>query len=208
LFFERGESNQKLGGTMNRYFTITAMLVIVLAVVASAQLQSNTKLVFNTNKQFSETNENWQVNGSMIMPNPGAMVAVTIAGPRYEVKDKWWIAVHPGILSVEKNCQSLIDIRGSLDAFDPIHIWGDVEYFPKTGNWYTYLDVNYRLPAIGLIGLETENDHFPSKKDNWGIGPRVVLPFASGRYVIISSYQFHLDNDFDDCIWVRSIFNF
>lgn len=191
---------------------ITALLVVIVVVLSTSQsfaqeqTSSNFKLLFHGSKSLNETS-NWGIASWVIIPNPGsAKVVLGVVGPRYEVKDKWSLEVMAGSFSKDQVGQLVFDIRASYDAFDPIHVWANVEYFPQSGNWYSYLDVNYRLGNLGLVGVETENMHFVGRKDNFGFGPRVVSPFASGQFVVVGAYQFHIDNV--DEIWLRTIFNF
>jgi len=112
-----------------------------------------------------------------------------------------------GTFTKDQAGELAFDFRASYDGFDPIHLWTNVEYFPKTDSWYTYLDANYRIGKLGLIGIETENMHFPSKDDDWSAGPRVVLPLSEGRLVLIGAYQFHNGKNSNQ-VWTRAVLNF
>ncbi|MBU0612928.1 hypothetical protein KKB10_02835, partial [Patescibacteria group bacterium] len=145
-----------------------------------------------------------------IVPNftSNPAVSVFVAGPRYGVKDQWWIEVMGGALTIMQESQPLIDLRGSYDVIDPIHLWTNIEYFPKEGNWYAYFDLNYRLPVVGLIGIETENNLPNHGRADLSIGPRIVLPFSDGKFVLISAYQFHKSELGGNQLWIRTVFNF
>lgn len=188
----------------------TLVIVLILVLVTGSALAediTNTKLLLHGTKPIIE-DSSWQVSAWGIVPNftSNPNVSVFVAGPRYEMKDRWWIEAMAGALTVNQKSEPLIDIRASYDVLDPIHLWTNVEYFPKEGNWYAYLDLNYRLPVVGLIGIETENNLPNHSKADLSIGPRIVLPFSDGKFVLISAYQFH--NFGENQLWIRTVFNF
>lgn len=185
---------------------LTALLIIIVITTSSHVFageadQYNTKVLLHGTKQISDSSS-WQLSGWAIFPNIGNGPVLMVGGPRYEIKDQWSIECMAGTFTKDQAGELVIDIRASYDAFDPIHLWTNVEYFPKTRNWYTYLDVNYRIGNLGLVGIETENMHFPNAKDDLSIGPRVVLPL--GQITIVWALQFHNGGN-PKQIWARVI---
>ena len=194
----------------------TLMLVIAVLSIASAAYSgenTNTKLLLHATQPITE-HSNWQTAGWVVVPNfTNPTKALVVAGPRYQQAKRWWAEVNLGFLTVEpkesgqpRDRSFIIDFRASYDALNPIHFYANIEHVPSKNYWYTYFDVNYRLPLVGLVGLESENDHFNRNKDNLSIGPRTVIPFKGGAMVLIGSYQFH--NRGDDQVWFRTVINF
>lgn len=189
--------------------TLGIVMLLGGMTISSPQAQNaySTKVLLHGTKPVADSS-NWGIGGWLVVPNPGAQVFVTVVGPRYEVAKKWSVEVMAGTFSLEQEGQFLIDIRASYDAFDPIHFWTNVEYFPKTGDWYTYLEANYRIGQLGLIGVETENSHFSSGSDDLSFGPRVVIPFRQGQFILIGAYQFHFQASYQNQAWSRVVLNF
>ncbi|MFA6272855.1 MAG: hypothetical protein WC693_07260 [Patescibacteria group bacterium] len=186
-------------------------LIIVLALVIFASNAvagvTNTKLLLHGTKPVAGQSS-WQVAAWGIIPNFAAdpTKSVFVAGPRYKAGDRWWIELMSGALTVKRESQPVVDLRASYDLLTPLHIWSNVQYFPRTGDWYFYFDTNYQLPAVGLIGVETENNVPNNATADLSIGPRAVLPFNGGKLALISAYQFH--NHGGNQLWIRTVFNF
>ncbi|MFA6272113.1 MAG: hypothetical protein WC693_03315 [Patescibacteria group bacterium] len=186
-------------------------LIIILALVVFASNAvagvTNTKLLLHGTKPATGQSS-WQVAAWEIIPNFAADPTknVFVAGPRYKAGDRWWIELMSGALTVKRESTPLIDLRASFDALDPVHLWTNIEYFPQSGDWYVYFDINYRLPAVGLVGVETENNIPNNTSADLSIGPRAVLPFNEGKLVLISTYQFH--NHSENQLWFRTVLTF
>ena len=187
---------------------LITILALMIACSAVAETTTNTKLLLHGTKQITESS-NWQVAAWGIVPNftSNPNVSVFVTGPRYGA-NQWWIELMGGALTINRDSQPLIDLRASYDVLDPIHLWTNIEYFPKENNWYAYFDLNYRLPVIGLIGIETENNLPNHGKTDLSIGPRIVLPFDDGKFVLIGAYQLHKSEFGGNQLWIRTVFNF
>lgn len=142
----------------------------------------------------------WGWAGWSVFPNYAAdpSKALLVTGPRYEGKG-WWVETMAGVLIVDQEGKGLTDIRTSYDVLDPFHFWGEIIYFPKKMNpWFTYLEINYELSAVGLLGLETEN-----VPPDYSWGPHLVIPLGN-HLTIVGVYQFHPDID---QVWFRTVIN-
>lgn len=197
---------------MKTLVTITVLAALLIGMssieLAAQETQDlyNTKVLFHGTKQVADSS-NFQLAGWTVFPNIGNGPVLMVGGIGYSVPDTWGVEVMAGTFTKEQSGQFIIDVRASYDAFDPIHLWINVEYFPKSGDWYTYLDANYRIGKLGLIGIETENMHFADKEDDLSFGPRVVLPLSQGQFVLIGAYQFH-SGDNANQVWSRMVLNF
>ncbi|MBU0963818.1 hypothetical protein KKC06_02135 [Patescibacteria group bacterium] len=205
---EERETNKHEEGVVKQLKSFMVIAIVtcfwaICAIPAQAEIVYNTKLLLHGTKQVSETSK-FGISGWLIIPNPGAKVTVAVAGPKY-CGNNWWIEFNAGAFIKENKGEGMIDIRFSYDKKDPVHIWSNIEYFMDSQNWYTYLDANYRLGQICLLGAETENMHFKDAVDDYGYGPRLVLPFKDGQFVLIGSYQFHSG---PNQIWARAVLNF
>ena len=96
----------------------------------------------------------------------------------------------------------------------PLNLWGNFQLINvgDSENMITYgfLMADYLIKPFGLVGIETENyfNRGPEgAKDNFlAVGPQVVVPYKGLN--VIMAYQFHLHENEDDQIWVRTMFNF
>ncbi|MFH2097350.1 MAG: hypothetical protein ABII24_02305 [bacterium] len=188
---------------------LLVVIGIMVASIVTAGEITNTKLLLHATQPVTEESI-WQTASWVIVPNfTSPSKAVIVAGPRYQAKD-WWVETNVGALIVEpgqvgqRERLTIFDLRASFDALDPIHFGVNMQQIPSKEYWYTYLEVNYRLPFC-LVGIETENDH-PLGQDNLSIGPRMVLPLAKGNMVLVGSYQFH--DRGEDQVWFRTVINF
>lgn len=191
--------------------TFTAVLMVTVLLTATLAFagepdQYNTKVLLNGSKQVAEQT-NWQYVGTAVFPNIGHGPVLMMGGIGYAVDKTWNVKTMLGTFSKDQTGQLVVDLRASYDALDPVHLWADVEYYSKSGDWYAYMDVNYRIGNLGLIGVETENTLVVGAKDNLSIGPRVVLPLSEGRLVLIGAYQFH-NNGNQNQVWSRAAINF
>jgi len=193
---------------MKALTSVLMVMVIALFAVTNVNSQdtSNIKVVLHGAKMVNDSSH-YGIAGSVVMPNPGAKVVVAVVGPKYSVKDVWSIEFMAGTFSKDNVAEMLFDTRISYDGLKPLHLWSCIEYFPTSGNWYSYIDANYEISNLGLIGIESENMHLNGSDDDLSIGPRVVIPFQDGKFVLIGAYQFH-NNDNSNQLWTRTVFNF
>ncbi len=172
--------------------------------VAADQTLNNTKVLIHGTKLSSDSSS-FGLAGWFILPNPGNGVVVTIAGPRYSA-ESGSIEVMFGVKSVKQVGEPFIDLRASYDACTPFHYWTNIEYFPKSGNWYLYLDANLDLGTLVKVGVESENTLNASAPDDLSIGPRIVIPFTK-QFSMVGAYQFHSQGN--PCqTWARAVVNF
>jgi len=186
---------------MKTLVTILA-LVILTSSLAMAGQTDHTKILLHGTKTFSDSSS-WGLGGWVVLPDPGSEKMFTVVGPRYSTQS-WWIEFMVGTLTVEQEKQSTIDIRTSYSLLDPILTFGEITYYPKTGDWYSYFEIDYKLLPIGLIGFEAESDHPHDATGKTGFGPHLKIPFGD-QFVIMGTYQWHQD---DDQTWIRVIIDF
>ena len=145
--------------------------------------------------------------GGLVAPDPdpanaGYTKTKTVQSTRFQLTPKYF--------------GSPINMFGTLQFID---IGG--EHFvteQSTMTTYTFLMVDY---VIGegdvLVGIETEN-YFgklnPAEMDgdeiatftDIGVGPQVVFPFHDLN--ILMSYQLHFDENTENQVWLRAMYNF
>jgi len=186
--------------------TIALVLLTLLSVLTFADEGSKNPTTFNSRLLIHGTKSitgPWSWAGWSVLPNyaadPSKVLVVT--GPRYEGKN-WWLETMAGFLIVDQEGKGLIDIRASYDVLDPFHFWGEIICFPKKKDpWYTYGEVNYKLPVVGLLGLETENSH-----PDYSWGPHLVIPLGD-HLTLVGVYQFHPRSGETDQVWFRTVIN-
>ncbi len=191
---------------------LTTTLVMVIALVFGVMLNSvaasepettNTKIMLHGVKTYD--NSHFGISGWLILPNPGNKAAVAVAGGKYS-GNNWWVELNFGAFVKENKGEALIDFRAAHDkVFGPLNCFTNIQYYTRTNDWLTYADVNCHIGTICLLGLETENMHFDEgQADDYGYGPRVVLPFSK-HLIFIGAYQFHSG---PNQIWARAVLNF
>lgn len=181
------------------------VMVAVSPINVGAADLNNSKLLLHATKALSATDQHFGMAGWFILPNPGSGTVVSVAGLRYTAKSGW-VEMMAGFKSMKQTGEPLFDLRALYDAFSPAHFWTNVEYFPKTGNWYLYVDFNYDIGTLGKIGLETENTFSVKTGGNLSIGPRIVIPFTK-QFSMVGAYQFHNQAN-QNQIWARAVVNF
>ncbi len=191
-------------------FITTVFTIMVIAILTttnvSAQDASNLKVVLHGSKMVNDSSY-FGIAGSVVLPNPGAKIVVAVVGPKVKLNSDLSVELMAGSFSINNTAELIFDTRIAYDAFKPLHLWSCVEYYATSHNWYSYIDANYEVGSLGLIGIESENMHFKGSSDDLSIGPRLVVPFQNGKFVLIGAYQFH-NNDNANQIWTRTVFNF
>ncbi|XOU94265.1 MAG: hypothetical protein ACNFW9_05475 [Candidatus Kerfeldbacteria bacterium] len=185
---------------------VSFILALFFTTNVSAQETYNSKIVLHGTKMTSDSSR-FGITGRMAIPNPGAKIVVTIAGPKFSIKDKWSIEFMIGTFSKENVGEMLFDSRIYYSVLKPLLLSSCIEYFPKSGNWYTYFDANYKIGNLGLVGIESENMHFKGTPDDPSFGPRIAIPFQEGHFILIGAYQFHNSGNVNK-VWIRAILNF
>ena len=176
---------------------LLVLITICITTPGFAQTH-NSKLLFHASQPFSEESR-WGKAGWVIIPNLAKVQFV--GGIKYQIPDKWWIEMLGGALIANQEGTTVIDCRTAFDT-RPFHFYGEVSYYFRDDPWYTYLDVNRELfSGIALLGLETESCH---PDISWG--PRLVVPL--GKLTLIGAYQFHIRDEYENQIWIRSVIKF
>ena len=161
-----------------------------------------------------------------------------LVGPRYQAKGAWVEIMAGGLVAPDpdpanagftktKTVQST-RFQMSPKYFDgPINIFGNLQFIDIGGKHlateqstmltYTFLMADYVLgEGAALVGIETENyfgkigtemdgDKLATFNDI-AIGPQLVLPFHDLN--VIMSYQLHFDENTENQVWVRAMYNF
>jgi len=177
------------------------------------------RLLTHVHKPLTE--QGLGIGGWLILPNLPATAQQPIAliGPRYD-GDGWWLEVMAGA-RVDPNPAGGPSISAALVSSNrfqltpkffgkPVNVWGNLQFIDLTGDLIPYLFLmgDYVLPeGKALIGVETENYfNLPSGINDIAVGPQVVLPF--GGVNIITAFQFHLDENVPNQVWVRAMYDF
>lgn len=161
-----------------------------------------------------------------------------LVGPRYQKNGAWVEVMAGGLVAPDldpanagytktKTVQST-RFQLSPKFFDkPFNVFGNLQFIDIGGEHlateqstmltYTFLMADYVLAdGDALIGIETENyfgkigtemdgEEFATFNDI-AVGPQVVFPFKDLN--IIMSYQLHLDENTENQMWVRAMYNY
>ena len=165
-------------------------------------------------------------------------IPLFLVGPRYQAKGAWVEVMAGGLVTPDadpanagftktKTVQST-RLQMTPKYFDsPINVFGNLQFIDIGGSHpvteqstmvtYTFLMADYVLgDGAALVGIETENyfgkigsemdgDELATFNDI-AVGPQVVLPFHDLN--VIMSYQLHFDENTENQVWVRAMYNF
>jgi hypothetical protein len=149
------------------------------------------------------------IGGWLIAPSIGDAPDkwLTVVGPRFE-NAGFNLEIMFGALILKQDVKPMIDIRVGLTPkllHIPVSVGGVFEYNFSTESFYSFLQIDYVLPAkLGLIGIESENSYFLDKEDDLSVGAHLILPVGKG-FAFVLAYQFHKDESHH--LWVRVVFN-
>ena len=171
---------------MSRKIIFLFAVIIITVSNVYAEVPTQSRVLFHGTRQISE---NWGMAGWSIFPN---IVQDTknliVTGPRYSYNNGWVEMLAGKIITADGN-STLYNIR-TFSKHLPVHIWGEIEYFPKDKTMYWFLQtdlpINIAGKFIGKIGLETENVHQPDQKSNLGVGPHIIVPVAKNMTIIFA----------------------
>lgn len=160
-----------------------------------------------------------------------------IVGPRYKGKGYWVEVMGGGLIApdadpVNAGYTKMKMIQSTRFQFtpkffgSPINVFGNLQFIDVGGEHlateqstmttYTFLMADYVMPGLFNVGVETENyfgklgsemdgDEFETVNDI-AVGPQIVFPFDGLN--VIMSYQLHLDEDTENQMWIRAMYNF
>lgn len=202
---------------MNRHFLILGILMSFTAQTGLAQSGPDYQLRIPTHFQFVE-NGNEQghavgLAGWAIFPNvmadkgQGSFLFVAGALWRTNPSGSWIEFMVGNRFNRSGYTDPLVNIRFSNNHPKGVNLYGEAGYFFREIRKRSYalvaVDVPVPIGKSGLrLGIESENTHFPTKPDSWGIGPRVVIPlppvlFSKMRFSVATAYQcFRTDRAF------------
>ena len=182
---------------------IAAAMLVACANPVTAQTY-NARLMMHSQKPIT-ADSSLNLSVRVVLPNYTAMPSKTLInfGPRF-VGRQWWSELLVGRLIISQQGKWHLESRTSLDQFGPWHFFVDLVYFSDHAK-YSYLDANYAIGKLGLIGMESENNYLAGQ-DDLSAGPHLIVPFHDGKLVLQSIYQFH--NHGGNQIWFRTVLNF
>ena len=212
-------------------FIQTIFIVFLCAILptnAQADGDYNIRVLSHFGKNVKN---NFGVSGWLIQPNvvEDPNKHIFIIGPSWD-DGKAWVEVMGGGLFNRTTDEDNNLVTKLVPVFStrfqmtpkfwmekikvPLNVWGNFQLINVGDNdnmiTYAFLMTNYLIKPFGLVGVETENyfNRGPADgKDNFlAVGPQVVIPYKGLN--VIMAYQFHLHENEDDQVWVRTMFNF
>lgn len=146
-----------------------------------------------------------------VMANGNNTASLFAGGPLLKYGNGSWAEIMGGCKRNEDGySDAFINLRFLEKIIPSLNIGGDLEYYPGQARRRFYCLLTADTPvALGKysmrVGIESENIFsFSSKKDSFGIGPRVVLPIPQKLLPNFTTsltvgYEHRTDRDFLRC---------
>jgi len=197
-----------------KFMRISALVLLVLGwlIPALGQGGADFQVRIPLHLQAAKGNKKIGFAGWFVLPDTTAhgnrFASLVVAGALYRYDKRGsWIEFMGGARFNENGYKDpLVNIRFLDSTLKRFNFFGDIGCFPRESRkrfyWFLSADTPVQVRKFKFrVGVESENIHFPGRRDSLGLGPRTVVPLPlklpqSLKLSVVTAYQFRSDRDF------------